>query len=65
MKTQVWKYAKKFFAVLLSVTMVLEAWGGLSFVSDAATSTTPEDGVIGEAFPTDYANYDFTQSDVY
>ena len=47
MKTQVWKYAKKFFAVLLSVTMVLEAWGGLSFVSEAATSTTPEDGVIG------------------
>ena len=65
MKTQVWKYAKKFFAVLLSVTMVLEAWGGLSFVSEAATSTTPEDGVIGTAFPTDYANYDFTQSDEY
>ena len=65
MKTQFSKYAKKFFAVLLSAIMVLQTWGGLSFVSDAATSTTPENGVIGEAFPTDYANYDFTQSDEY
>ena len=65
MKTQVSKYAKKFFAVLLSAIMVLQTWGGLSFVSDAATSTTPENGVIGVAFPADYASYDFTQSDAY
>lgn len=65
MKTQVSKYAKKFFAVLLSAIMVLQTWGGLSFVSDAATSTTPENGVIGVAFPADYANYDFAQSDEY
>ena len=65
MKTQISKYAKKFFAVLLSAIMVLQTWGGISFVSDAATSTTPENGVIGVAFPANYASYNFAQSDAY
>lgn len=74
MKAKIKKTLKGFIAVLLSLVMILETWGGISFVSKAATSTTPENGVIGTVFPsvpsgetwsTYWPSYDFSADEYY
>ena len=74
MKAKIKKTLKGFIAVLLSLVMILETWGGISFVSKAATSTTTENGVIGNVFPsvpsgetwsTYWPSYDFSADEYY
>ena len=74
MRTKIKKYAKVFLSMMLSMIMILETWGGISFVSDAATSITTENGVIGTEFPsvpsgeswsTYWPSYDFSADEYY
>ena len=73
MKKRVKRYGKVFFAIVLSLSLILETWGGISLVSKSATSTT-ENGVIGSEFPsvpsgqswsTYWPSYDFTENEYY
>lgn len=68
------KSLKGLMAILLSLAMILETWSGISFVSKSATSTTPENGLIGTAFPsvpsgqswsTYWPSYDFSEDEYY
>ena len=74
MKAKIKKTLKGFIAVLLSLVMILETWGGISFVSKAATSTTTENGAIGTEFPevpsgqswsSYWPSYDFSADEYY
>ena len=63
MKTKIRKFVKGFIALALSIAMISEAWGGLTFVSEAETKAVPSTAV---AFPSSgVATYDFSQANEY